>query len=94
MRFGPDSERGQAVTITLDGQPVRAHLGETIAGVLLANGQRAVLLIENKIDASLQPAQAERYRQRAGACIVAGDVDTALTLLVAPEKYFGASGDR
>jgi hypothetical protein len=50
----------------------------------LADGQRAVLLIENKIDASLQPAQAERYKQRAGACVASGDVDTARTLLVAP----------
>ena len=41
MRIGPDTQRGQAVTITLDGVPVPAYLGETIAGALLANGRRA-----------------------------------------------------
>jgi hypothetical protein len=60
----------------------------------LADGRRAVLLIENKIDASLQPAQAERYRQRADAYVAAGDVDTARTLLVAPERYFGPEQDK
>ena len=41
MRIGPDTQRGQAVTITLDGVPLQAYLGETIAGALLANGRRA-----------------------------------------------------
>ena len=40
MRIG-DTQRGQAVTITLDGVAVQAYMGETIAGALLANGQRA-----------------------------------------------------
>jgi len=41
MRIGPDTQRGQAVTITLDGVPLQAYRGETIAGALLANGRRA-----------------------------------------------------
>jgi predicted molibdopterin-dependent oxidoreductase YjgC len=41
MRIEPKTERGQAVTITVDGVPVQAYLGETIAGALLAQGQRA-----------------------------------------------------
>ena len=41
MRIGPETQRGQAVTITVDGAPVQAYLGETIAGALLAQGQRA-----------------------------------------------------
>jgi predicted molibdopterin-dependent oxidoreductase YjgC len=34
-------ERGQAITITVDGHPVPAYAGETIAGALLASGRRA-----------------------------------------------------
>jgi predicted molibdopterin-dependent oxidoreductase YjgC len=41
MRIGPETQRGPAVTITVDGVPVQAYLGETIAGALLAKGQRA-----------------------------------------------------
>ena len=41
MRVGPEAQRGQAVTIIVDGVPVQAYLGETVAGVLLAQGRRA-----------------------------------------------------
>jgi predicted molibdopterin-dependent oxidoreductase YjgC len=41
MRIESETQRGQAVTITVDGIPLQAYLGETIAGALLANGQRA-----------------------------------------------------
>jgi predicted molibdopterin-dependent oxidoreductase YjgC len=41
MRIESDTQRGQAVTITVDGVSLQAYLGETIAGALLANGQRA-----------------------------------------------------
>jgi predicted molibdopterin-dependent oxidoreductase YjgC len=41
MRIEMETKRGQAVTITVDGVPLQAYLGETIAGALLANGQRA-----------------------------------------------------
>lgn len=43
MRLGtpPEVERGQAITITLDGVPLPAYMGETIAGALLAAGRRA-----------------------------------------------------
>jgi predicted molibdopterin-dependent oxidoreductase YjgC len=33
--------RGPEVTITVDGRPVRAHAGESVAAVLLAEGQAA-----------------------------------------------------
>jgi len=41
MRIEAETQRGQPVTITIDGVPLQAYLGETIAGALLANGQRA-----------------------------------------------------
>jgi predicted molibdopterin-dependent oxidoreductase YjgC len=34
-------ERGQAIPITVDGVPLPAYEGETIAGALLASGRRA-----------------------------------------------------
>ena len=36
-----DLDRRQAITITVDGNPVPAYAGETIAGALLASGQRS-----------------------------------------------------
>jgi predicted molibdopterin-dependent oxidoreductase YjgC len=47
MRIEAETQRGQAVTITVDGVPLQAYLGETIAGALLANGQRAWRRTEN-----------------------------------------------
>jgi predicted molibdopterin-dependent oxidoreductase YjgC len=41
MRIELGTQRGQAVTITVDGVPLQAYRGETIAGALLANGRRA-----------------------------------------------------
>jgi aerobic-type carbon monoxide dehydrogenase small subunit (CoxS/CutS family) len=41
MRIESETQRGQAVTITVDGVPLQAYPGETIAGALLANGRRA-----------------------------------------------------
>lgn len=41
MRIKTETRSSQAVTITVDGLPVQAFLGETIAGALLAKGQRA-----------------------------------------------------
>jgi predicted molibdopterin-dependent oxidoreductase YjgC len=38
----PDGvERGRAVTVTLDGRPVTAYEGETVAAVLLSEGSAA-----------------------------------------------------
>lgn len=38
----PAIERGPAVSIELDGQPVQAYAGESVAAVLLANGRRVL----------------------------------------------------
>ena len=42
LPLGPELERGTAVAISVDGRPVRAHLGETVAGVLFAERQVTV----------------------------------------------------
>jgi predicted molibdopterin-dependent oxidoreductase YjgC len=41
LTLGPALTRGPAVTILLDGRPVRAHAGETVATVLIAEGHTA-----------------------------------------------------
>lgn len=55
------------------------HLGHT----------RLTCLIENKIDASLQHRQAERYLERAADLLQSGKADNAITIILAPEKYLG-----
>ena len=41
MRVDSNTQRGRSVTITVDGVPLQAYLGETIAAALLAGGRRA-----------------------------------------------------
>lgn len=40
MRIVSEAQCRQPVTIMVDGVPIKAHLGETIAGALLAEGRR------------------------------------------------------
>ena len=46
---------------------------------------RGVILIENKIDASFQPTQPERYRARANE--IATNGEAAYCVLIAPKRY-------
>jgi len=41
LPLGPEAARGPRVTIVLDGEPVEAYEGETVAAVLLARGEIA-----------------------------------------------------
>ena len=41
LRMSPPAERGRALTILLDGQPLGCHEGESIAAALLAAGRRS-----------------------------------------------------
>ncbi len=41
MRVDSNTQRGRSVTITVDGVPVQAYLGETIAAALMSDGRRA-----------------------------------------------------
>jgi D-hydroxyproline dehydrogenase subunit gamma len=41
LPLGPELERGPRVTIVLDGRRVEAYAGETVAAVLLAEGEIA-----------------------------------------------------
>lgn len=41
LPLGPELERGPRVELVLDGTPVEAHEGETVAALLLARGETA-----------------------------------------------------
>lgn len=41
LPLGPELRRGPQITVLIDDQPVTAHLGETVAAVLLAEGSAA-----------------------------------------------------
>lgn len=49
-------------------------------------------LIENKINAGLQPLQAERYHERGREYVERQLCATVHTVIVAPDRYFGTSG--
>jgi hypothetical protein len=55
---------------------------------LRVGGERWILMIENKIDASFQPEQAKRYKQRGEQHLLNG-YDKFLTALIAPAAYLG-----
>jgi hypothetical protein len=64
--------------------------GETDIEIRLGfDTENVFLLLENKVDAPLQPRQAERYRERARRYVKEGACGTCLTGLVAPSKYLG-----
>jgi hypothetical protein len=50
---------------------------------------KSKLLIENKVDAAFQPNQPQRYTDRACEYRNTGDYDLVMTILMAPESYFG-----
>lgn len=69
------------------------NLGESdlIAIYEHSEGQRFALMIEDKIDAPLQPQQAERYRLRAEREIKLGQCSTYAVILCAPRHYLDHS---
>ena len=67
---------------------VNTSTGESDLELTLRDrGQVTRVLIENKIDAPLQPHQAGRYKDRAASYVSSGDCDAAVTVLVAPACY-------
>jgi len=59
-----------------------------------SEGVRERLLIENKIAAGFQPRQAERYKERGESYVRQELCHKFRTVLVAPERYFGADGSK
>lgn len=67
------------------------QFGETdvLADCILLSGSPGALLIEDKINASFQHQQAERYRLRGEAGVSDGRWTAFRTVLVAPTRYIG-----
>jgi len=78
-------------TCLLAHQSVTQANGESDLEVTLQlrDQSRVLLLIEDKINASLQPEQAERYLARAQQYREEGRAHRAISILVAPSAYFG-----
>jgi hypothetical protein len=73
----------------------RPSLGESDIVLLVDSSDKTkyAFLVEDKIDATPQPDQAERYRQRGEAGVVDGHWDEFRTCIVAPKRYLEAVGD-
>ena len=71
------------------------NLGESDLIVLLDRGihGRVGILIEDKVDASIQPSQAERYRLRADQDVRAGEWTDYEIILCAPRSYLEIQKD-
>jgi len=64
--------------------------GETDIDLTIESPRGIVrVLLENKIDADLQPRQAERYHERVVRYVKEGQCAACVTVLVAPQVYFG-----
>ena len=60
-------------------------------GFVTASGERHVVLIENKIDAALQPDQYQRYHNRGQFRVERQNWDAYTVCLLAPESYVSPS---
>lgn len=65
------------------------HAGESDleVGFTTTNTENLIILIENKIGASKQERQAERYHERGGFYTTNGPWDRFIVCLIAPEEY-------
>lgn len=69
---------------------VTTETGESDLVIDVRRGTATIkVLVENKLDAVFQPLQARRYRRRAAAYVNNRECDSAFTVIVAPESYFG-----
>lgn len=73
----------------------KANLGESdlVMKFLRKDNKAHLFLIENKIDASFQPAQPLRYKQRGEKYIKEGECVSYSTVLIAPKKYIRDNED-
>ncbi len=61
--------------------------------VLIVNGKRHAIHIEDKIDAPAMPEQHERYYKRIQKDISEKEYDTASLILAAPQKYIDSNSE-
>ena len=70
------------------------NLGECDLLVLIrdASGQRVAIMVEDKIDASFQPGQASRYRQRGEGAAPSNDGTVSSLAFARPKRTPSQSG--
>lgn len=74
--------------ITTAWHSISTYDGESDLIILGSTGAtRTALFIENKVDASQQPLQPERYRTRARADQARGHFEEFITIIAAPQSY-------
>lgn len=64
-----------------------------IETVLLINGKKIALLIEDKIDAVAMPDQAARYSLRGKKAVQRGEYDEFYVFIIAPKKYLTSNAE-
>ncbi len=92
--FGAQAGIAPSAQVETVARSVNTSTGESDLEVTFRDTESLTrVLVENKIDAILQPRQPERYAERAASYIATGVCKGVVTLLVAPERYTGgASG--
>lgn len=88
--FGPDVSLGKFIGAE---RSATHSIGESDLEVRFLGKEnlRTRLMIENKINASLQPMQAERYLEKGQVYVKQGKCSAFHTIIVAPSSYFGKS---
>jgi hypothetical protein len=82
----------ETLPLTAAARSVTTSTGESDLELTFGEGERLTkVLVENKVDAPLQPRQAERYAQRAAAYRASG-FDPVVTVLIAPLAYTRKAG--
>lgn len=91
--FGPISAQLSGVRVTvghvddMEGDGTNAGEDDLLLEARLESGVHLVALIENKIDAVLQPRQIARYEARAARHITSGQASAAAVVAIAPQSY-------
>lgn len=91
-QFDPEVDCGSLLSVC---RSVRTTNGESDIEIAMETdvGDRQLFLLENKIDAELQEAQAERYDKRGQSYVKRGMCDRYAVGLVAPEAYITDSDE-
>ena len=83
-----------AASLVEAGHSIFSPNGESDLELTFQGSSGAIkVLIENKVDAAFQPDQVGRYKKRAAGYKKSGECREVITVLMAPECYFGDQGD-
>lgn len=90
-RFTERIRIGTALSVTSAARSVTTSNGESDIEVSFTDGHRTThVLIENKVDAPLQPSQGERYQARGEMYVEQGEHEVVISVLTAPSRYLSS----